>query len=61
MKIGGWRTRAVFERYNMVDEADLADAARRLDEKRERELGRAASETDTKTDIPMESAEQRLQ
>jgi integrase len=59
MKIGGWRTRAVFERYNIVDEADLADAARRLDEKRE--LGQAASETDTKTDILTESAEPRLQ
>jgi integrase len=34
MRIGGWRTRSVFERYNIVDESDLADAARRLDDKR---------------------------
>jgi integrase len=35
MRIGGWKTRNVFERYNIVDQADLADAARRLDQKRE--------------------------
>ncbi len=35
MRIGGWKTRNVFERYNIIDQADLADAARRLDEKRE--------------------------
>jgi integrase len=35
MRIGGWKTRNVFERYNIVDHADLADAARRLDAKRE--------------------------
>jgi len=33
MKIGGWKTRAVFDRYNIVDENDLADAAAKLDRK----------------------------
>ena len=32
-KIGGWKTRSVFDRYNIIDTADLEDAARRLDEK----------------------------
>jgi integrase len=30
MRIGGWKTRSMFERYNVVDERDLAEAARRL-------------------------------
>lgn len=34
MKICGWKTRAVFHRYNIVDHEDIADATRRLDEKR---------------------------
>ncbi len=34
MQIGGWKTPNVFQRYNIVDTADLEDAARRLDEKR---------------------------
>jgi integrase len=59
MKIGDWRTRAVFERYNIVDETDLADAARRMDEKR---AARAVAETDNKTDNPpAQNPEQRLQ
>ena len=33
MKISGHRTNSVFERYNIIDDADLAEAARKLDEK----------------------------
>ena len=33
MKIGDWKTRLVFDRYNIVDEKDLADAAAKLDRK----------------------------
>jgi hypothetical protein len=33
MAIGGWKTNAVFKRYDIVSEDDLAEAARRLDEK----------------------------
>lgn len=34
MAIGGWKTNAVFKRYDIVSEDDLAEAARRQDEKR---------------------------
>jgi integrase len=48
MRIGGWKTRSTFDRYNIIDEADLADAASRLDEKRA--AMDAEARTDTKTD-----------
>jgi integrase len=59
MKIGGWKTRNAFDRYNIVDETDISDAARRLDEKREREL--AASATASKTASEQEGAEPLVQ
>jgi hypothetical protein len=31
MKMAGHRTRSVFERYSIVDEGDLFEAARKLD------------------------------
>jgi len=41
MLIGGWKTRSVFERYNIVDETDLQDAAIRLDKLPASEIGRS--------------------
>jgi integrase len=35
MTIGGWRTRSVFERYNIVSEGDIREAMGKLERKRE--------------------------
>jgi integrase len=34
MKIGGWKTRSVFGRYNIVSEADITEVARKIEEGR---------------------------
>lgn len=31
MKIGGWRTRSVFERYAIVSQTDISEALKKLD------------------------------
>jgi hypothetical protein len=56
MKIGGWKTRSVFDRYNIVDEKDLAEAAAKLDQKAQpRKLrhssGTVTSKSSMKDDI----------
>jgi len=33
MKISGHKTRQVFERYNIIDESDIREAGRKLNEK----------------------------
>jgi hypothetical protein len=34
MRIGGWRTRSVFERYNIVSQADIVDALEKLEQRK---------------------------
>jgi integrase len=49
MEIGGWRTRAVFDRYFPVDEEELADAAKRIENGREvRRVASSATQTKVK-------------
>ena len=38
MKIGGRKTRSVFDRYNIVDQQDVTDAASNLDRKAEQRM-----------------------
>jgi hypothetical protein len=45
MKIGGWKTRSVFDRYNIVNEKDLAEAAAKLDQKAQQRKLRHGSGT----------------
>jgi integrase len=69
MRIAGWKTADVFRRYDIVDETDLADAAQRLDDKRERERiereqvasAEAATATKTATETGAQGAEPTLQ
>lgn len=37
MRVGGWRTRSVFERYNIVSQADISDALQKLEQQQKRD------------------------
>jgi integrase len=44
MKIGGWKTRSVFERYAIVSQSDIRDAMTRLEAGQQRDNAEAAQE-----------------
>src|SRR5208337_4991798 len=44
MKIGGWKTRSVFERYAIVSQSDIRDAMAKLQEGQKRDNPEAAKE-----------------
>jgi hypothetical protein len=46
MKIGGWRTRSVFDRYAIVSQGDIADAMRKLEAGQQREAKTAQEQAD---------------
>ena len=48
MKIGGWRTRSVFERYAIVSRTDIADAMRKLQQsEQDHQISHEISHVDT--------------
>jgi integrase len=49
MKIGGWRTRSVFERYAIVSQADIADAIGKLEVRDGHSLGHREDDEEEKT------------
>jgi hypothetical protein len=42
MKIGGWKTRSVFERYAIVSQSDICDAMAKLEAGQQRDNAEAA-------------------
>lgn len=55
MKISGHKTRSIFDRYDIIDEADIADVAARLDEKQKSkapEFGQTFGHDCTETATP---------
>jgi integrase len=62
MKIGGWKTRSVFGRYNIVSEADITEVARKIEEGRRRSATDRAKPsaticaTDSNVDVETEAA-----
>jgi len=39
MRIGGWKTRSVFQRYDIVDNRDIADAMKKLEQSEKSKIG----------------------
>jgi len=57
MKIGGWRTRSVFERYNIIDSADLDGAVKKLEEGRRHLPHMTWGPRPAKVPVPMSDAQ----
>jgi hypothetical protein len=63
MKIGGWKTRSVFGRYNIASEADITEVARKIEEgRRQSATDRAKPSatiyaTDSNVDVETEAAQ----
>ena len=55
MQIGGWRTRTVFERYNIISQADISEALGKLERAREQQQS-AANDHDFDHDLPNSDA-----
>jgi len=49
MKIGGWRTRSVSERYAIVSQADIADAIEKLEVRDGHNLGHSEDDEEENT------------
>ena len=49
MRVGGWKTEAMFLRYNIVDERDFVEAARKMESYREQERTQGALSTEIST------------
>jgi integrase len=49
MKIGGWKTRSVFERYAIVSQSDIRDAMAKLEAGQQRDSAEAAAQQHSET------------
>jgi len=52
MKIGGWRTRSVFERYAIISQADIAEAIGRLEIRDGHSLGHSEQKEEAASSHP---------
>jgi len=59
MQISGHKTRSVFDRYNIVNEGDLADAARKIEDGVNQDSGLTLGIAEQPTDFGAIATEQR--
>ena len=56
MKIGGWRTRSVFERYAIVSRGDIVDAMQKLQiNQQESQIGHEIGHADQSNNVEANS------
>ena len=61
MKIGGWRTRSVFERYAIVSQTDITEAMQKLETQQNGHRNGHSAETEPAATSPADARKELTQ